>query len=180
MVRSVFLHTGLSALFSVAVKLSLLPHCSCLASSAMLTGSDLTAISTPVMIYSMGKTVRAGAWFRPFCRAEYTASSGGLPLKLIFPWRQWHWVFCCGGVEIYCTAWLCCPRRYVRPCTWTGHLGPVRPRQRTGQAQVNYQKFSRVATKFTPAVEDPFSEQAEANACVGSAGHLWLDVVEKL
>jgi hypothetical protein len=42
---------------------------------------------------------------------------------------------------------------------------------------VNFQQLLGSAFKFHPAVVDPFSEKAEANACVNPAGSLQLDVM---
>ena len=65
-VRSVFFRRSPSALLSVPVKLPFgleeslsILTVSCLASSAISTGSDLTAFYTPVRISCMGKIARA-------------------------------------------------------------------------------------------------------------------------
>ena len=77
-------------LLSVLVRLSLglgeffiILTVSCVASSAVSTGSDLTAFSTPVRMSSIGVYRGVTAKFRPFCSSETAPSSNFWSLRLM-------------------------------------------------------------------------------------------------
>ena len=77
-------------LLSVLVRLSLglgeffiILTVSCVASSAVSTGSDCTAFSTPAKMSSVGMYRGVTAKFRPFCSSEATPCSNFWSLRLI-------------------------------------------------------------------------------------------------
>jgi len=69
---------------------------SCLPSSAIPAGSDLTVSSTPVRTSNMGKTFGATVYFRTFRRDEYTALSSppAAQVENHLLWGRGLWVFC--------------------------------------------------------------------------------------
>jgi len=90
MVRLVFSFKLFSAALSALVRLSLgigeffiILTVSCLASSAVSTGSDLTAFSTPVRMSSIGVYRGVTAKFRHFCSSEAAPSSNFWSLRLM-------------------------------------------------------------------------------------------------
>jgi len=99
-VRSVFFFKFLSASLSALVKLSLglelfvILMVSSLA-SAISTGRDCTAFSTPAKMTSIGIVCGVTAWLRPFYSNEDTPSSSVWPLRLTTITFEVFVVRCC-------------------------------------------------------------------------------------